>query len=147
MLDICRVLYLICLKTKALCPKRFEKKQKEKREAFFFFHLLLNDKKGLVNAASVITDDLLGLAKVSARVRSMCFWSHVTTWVIPWLWEGLSFWTGRVYFLVRALFVCGLKKKNNTKTYKKKAKRVLIPRPIRWSWCWPPLASWFICLQ
>lgn len=45
--DICRVLYLICLKTEALCPKKVKKKQNKKKnkEKHFFFHLLLNDIK------------------------------------------------------------------------------------------------------
>lgn len=54
----------------------------------------------------------------------MCFWSHVTTWVIPWLWEGLSDRTGHVHLLVRS-FVClwSLKKTTQKHTKKKKTTR------------------------
>lgn len=55
-----RVLYLICLKTKALCPKKKKKNRKKnlKKRKAFFFHLLL--KWPGVNAASVLDDYLLG---------------------------------------------------------------------------------------
>lgn len=49
-----RILYLICLKTKALCPKK-EKKKKEKH-----FFLPFAAKRPGVNAASVLDDYLLG---------------------------------------------------------------------------------------
>lgn len=50
-----RILYLICLKTKALCPKK--RKKKLKRKAFF---LPFAAKRPGVNAASVLDDYLLG---------------------------------------------------------------------------------------
>lgn len=59
-----RILYLICLKTKALCPKK-EKKQKnnnkkktKQKEKHFF--LPFAAKRPGVNAASVLDDYLLG---------------------------------------------------------------------------------------
>lgn len=51
-----RILYLICLKTKALCPKK-EKKQNKKKSIFF---LPFAAKRPGVNAASVLDDYLLG---------------------------------------------------------------------------------------
>lgn len=50
-----RILYLICLKTKALCPKKKKNKQKEKH-----FFLPFAAKWPGVNAASVLDDYLLG---------------------------------------------------------------------------------------
>lgn len=53
-----RILYLICLKTKALCPKKEKKKQKKEKEKHFF--LPFAAKRPGVNAASVLDDYLLG---------------------------------------------------------------------------------------
>lgn len=54
-----RILYLICLKTKALCPKKEKKKHKKKQKEKHFF-LPFAAKRPGVNAASVLDDYLLG---------------------------------------------------------------------------------------
>lgn len=54
-----RILYLICLKTKALCPKK-EKKKNTKKEKEKHFFLPFAAKRPGVNAASVLDDYLLG---------------------------------------------------------------------------------------
>lgn len=50
-----RILYLICLKTKALCPKKEKQNKKEKH-----FFLPFAAKRPGVNAASVLDNYLLG---------------------------------------------------------------------------------------
>lgn len=55
----------------------------------------------------------------------------------PVSWQDRSIsWSGTEW-----KYVCGLKRKQKLlkKNLKKKQnKRVLIPGPLRWSWCWPP---------
>lgn len=53
-----RILYLICLKTKALCPKKEKNKKNKQKEKHFF--LPFAAKRPGVNAASVLDDYLLG---------------------------------------------------------------------------------------
>lgn len=136
MLDICRVLYLICLITEALCPKkRFEKKTKRKKEKHFFFHLLLNDlKKRPLECCKCIYRLLARTGQGFCEGPIHVFLepcddrSHSLALGRPVRADGTRPFTGQEL----CLFVV-LKKKSTQKTYKKKQtnRRVLIPGPIR----------------
>lgn len=159
MLGICKgysTLYV--WKQKHFVQKKNEKKnkKKQKRKASF---LPFAAKKAWCECCSVLDDFLLGqvysLTRVGlwrSRKQSVAWrgvWGHVMIWgivwehIIAWLWRarclGYSYFCDRIGVLPGQgpcdSFVCGLKK------------RVLIPGPLHWSWCWPPLASWSICLQ